>query len=273
MTTQDTIVGAARSGLVTTSMTDFCSSRSDLRYLFFGGKGGVGKTVLAGMTAVHLAGAGKRVLLASTNPVQSLSGLLDQDVVTDQFFGMIMVFVALLSTGYALQAVLKTRSEESGGRVEPVLATALSRWRWAGSHVLVAAVGGVVMLTLGGAGVGLSAAIALSDAGEFPRLTGAALVHAPTVWLLVGLAVALYGVASRASLVVWAVLAYAAFILVYGGVLDLPAWFDDLTPFGHVPRLPAQDLRILPLTVLTGLAAGLTWAGLAAFRKRDLELS
>ena len=66
--------------LVQTSMSRFFSEKSGLRYVFFGGKGGVGKTVMAGVTAVHLARSGKRVLLASTNPVHSLSGLLGQDV-------------------------------------------------------------------------------------------------------------------------------------------------------------------------------------------------
>jgi arsenite/tail-anchored protein-transporting ATPase len=62
------------------SMRDFFQTHPDIRYSFFGGKGGVGKTVMAGTTAVWLAGEGKRTLLASTNPVHSLSGLLDQDV-------------------------------------------------------------------------------------------------------------------------------------------------------------------------------------------------
>src|SRR5438876_2746567 len=66
--------------LVETSMADFVAGHAGLRYVFFGGKGGVGKTVMAGMNAVHLARSGKRTLLASTNPVHSLSGLLGQDV-------------------------------------------------------------------------------------------------------------------------------------------------------------------------------------------------
>jgi len=66
--------------LVTTSMQDFFRQRAGLRYVFFGGKGGVGKTVLAGATAARLAGEGRRTLLASTNPVHSLSNLLSQDV-------------------------------------------------------------------------------------------------------------------------------------------------------------------------------------------------
>jgi len=66
--------------LVTTSMDGFFQEHPELRYTFFGGKGGVGKTVMAGVAAVHLAARGRRTLLASTNPVHSLSGLLDQDV-------------------------------------------------------------------------------------------------------------------------------------------------------------------------------------------------
>lgn len=65
---------------ISESVTDYLSAHPGLKYVFFGGKGGVGKTVLAGATAVGLAERGRRVLLASTNPVHSLSGLLDMDV-------------------------------------------------------------------------------------------------------------------------------------------------------------------------------------------------
>ena len=62
------------------TMQGYLDTHPKLKYTFFGGKGGVGKTVLAGATAVAAAARGQRTLLASTNPVHSLSGLLDQDV-------------------------------------------------------------------------------------------------------------------------------------------------------------------------------------------------
>jgi arsenite-transporting ATPase len=67
-------------GTITTNMRQFLAEKPDLKFIFFGGKGGVGKTVMAGATALWLAGQGRRTLLASTNPVHSLSGLLGRDV-------------------------------------------------------------------------------------------------------------------------------------------------------------------------------------------------
>jgi arsenite-transporting ATPase len=58
----------------------FLDEHPDMKYVFFGGKGGVGKTVLAGAAALGFARQGKRTLLASTNPVHSLTSMLDQDV-------------------------------------------------------------------------------------------------------------------------------------------------------------------------------------------------
>jgi arsenite-transporting ATPase len=51
-----------------------------LKYFFFGGKGGVGKTVFAGAAAIGLARQDKRTLLVSTNPVHSLTSLFSRDM-------------------------------------------------------------------------------------------------------------------------------------------------------------------------------------------------
>ena len=66
--------------MIEKSMQQFVAEHPNLKYSFFGGKGGVGKTVLAGAMALWLAREGKRTLLASTNPVHSLTSMLDQDV-------------------------------------------------------------------------------------------------------------------------------------------------------------------------------------------------
>jgi arsenite-transporting ATPase len=65
--------------LISTSMVGYLAEHPGLRYVFFGGKGGVGKTVMAAATATQLARSGRRVLLASTNPVHSLTSCLGVD--------------------------------------------------------------------------------------------------------------------------------------------------------------------------------------------------
>lgn len=55
-------------------MTSFLEQPS--RFLFFTGKGGVGKTALSCATAIRLADAGKRILLVSTDPASNLDEML-----------------------------------------------------------------------------------------------------------------------------------------------------------------------------------------------------
>jgi len=65
---------------IETSMRQYLQEHRDLKFVFLGGTGGVGKTVFAAATALWHAQHGRRVMLASTNPVHSLSSLLGQDV-------------------------------------------------------------------------------------------------------------------------------------------------------------------------------------------------
>jgi len=50
------------------------------RILFFGGKGGVGKTTVSAATALAMANEGKKVLLVSTDPAHNLGHLFDRRI-------------------------------------------------------------------------------------------------------------------------------------------------------------------------------------------------
>ena len=54
--------------------------RGGQRFIFVGGKGGVGKTVVASAIALDFAMRGEKVLLASFNPVHSLSTVFQQNL-------------------------------------------------------------------------------------------------------------------------------------------------------------------------------------------------
>lgn len=60
------------------TLMQLLNEKPGLRFIFTGGKGGVGKTVAAAGIAIQFAGQGKRTLLASLNPVHSLSSVFGQ---------------------------------------------------------------------------------------------------------------------------------------------------------------------------------------------------
>ena len=190
----------------------------------------------------------------------------------DAYLAMMLGFFGLTIGAYAVQALLRMRVEESGGPLEAVLATAVSRSRWMASQVVCAVAGTVALVLLAGVSVGLGYGLAVGDvAGEVTRIAGAALVQAPASLVLAGLVVAVFGAAPRWSAALsW--VALITFLLVgqIGTLLDLPQSVLNLSPFTHTPAVPAADPRALPLVVLLAVAAALIGAGLALFRRRDL---
>ena len=195
--------------------------------------------------------------------------------ITDIYLAAILSWIGLLAAGYAVQAILRLRSEEAELRAEPVLATTASRVGWAGSHLLVAAVGAAVVLASGGLVAGLAHGLRAGDlAGQLPRVLGAAMVQLPAVWVLAALGAALFGLLPRLVVgATWAILGVVLAVTMFGEPLQLSQWLLDLSPFAHLPRLPAATFTATPLLWLVVVAALLAAAGLAAFRRRDLVSS
>jgi len=189
---------------------------------------------------------------------------------TDTYFATSLRVMALVATGFAIQAALRLRSEESALRAELVLATPVSRRRWAASHLAVALAGSVVLLAAAGLATGVSYGLAGGPWNSLPGLLGAALVYAPAIWLMAGFTTMLFGLLPRLVDVAWAVLAGCLVIGLLGDVLRLPGWIVKLSPFEQTPALPAADLTVVPLAALTLIAAALIVGGLAALRRRDI---
>jgi ABC-2 type transport system permease protein len=189
---------------------------------------------------------------------------------TDSYLSRTLLIAALLGGGYAISSAFRMRGEETALRAEPVLATPVSRPRWLVSQLAVTLAGSVVVLAAAGLGTGLAYGIAAGDLGQVPRLIGAAVAYTPAVWVLVGLAIALFGLAPRTILALWALLAVCFVVGLLDELLGLPTWIKDISPFQHTPSLPAADLTVAPLAVLAAVAAALACAGFAGFRHRDV---
>jgi ABC-2 type transport system permease protein len=187
-----------------------------------------------------------------------------QNGLTDAFLASMVGMMGLVAALYVVGSVLRLHGEETSGRAEPVLANAVGRVRWAAGHLTVA-FGGVVLLMLL---TGLGFAVGYGE--QVGPILGACLVQVAAVWVIGGLAVALYGLLPRLAPAAWGVAGAVLLIGWVGPALDAPQAVLDVSPFGHLPKLPGGEMSWGPVLVLVGIAVALVAAGLAGLRQRDL---
>jgi ABC-2 type transport system permease protein len=188
------------------------------------------------------------------------------------FFALLIYLLGQVVAGYAISATLRLRSEEVAMRADPVLTLPVSRLRWASSHLIIAAIGPTIVLAALGLSMGLTYGLSTGDVGNaLPSLLAATLVRLPAIWVLAGIAAALYGLLPRlAAGVSWVVLT-ALLLLELVVVLQLvsPSVLN-ISPFAVTPGLPVAEWRVAPLIWLLGIAAVFTSIGLVGFRRRHV---
>lgn len=193
--------------------------------------------------------------------------------IIDSYFASVMGILGLIAAGYAIQAAMRLRAEETSLRAEPLLATAVGRLRWAGSHLVFSVLGPALALAVGGLAAGLTHGLNSGDLSQVPRVWAAALAQLPAVWVLAAIAVALFGWLPKLSGAAWGALAACLLLGLVGAALQLSHWLLDLSPFTHIPRLPGASVDVTPLAWLTALALTLGAAGLAGLRRRDIPVT
>jgi ABC-2 type transport system permease protein len=191
----------------------------------------------------------------------------------NSYFASVAGILGLIAAGYAVQATLRLREEETTGHAEVVLTSAVGRLRWAGSHLVFSLLGPAVVLAVAGVLEGLTYGLVSNDVGG--RLSGAlggTMAQLPAVWVLAAVAVVLFGLLPRWAPVAWGALAICLLILLVGTTLQLNQWILDISPFTHVPHLPGGHATATPFVVLTVVAAALAAGGLTALRRRDIPV-
>jgi ABC-2 type transport system permease protein len=239
--------------------------------------------LLAGWTAgfavlgVVLGGVAKGVgdMLHDNQNLQDVFARIGgQAGLIDAYLAAIMGILGLIAAAYAIQATLRLRSEETGLRAEPVLATAVSRLRWASSHLIFSILGPTAALATAGLTAGLTHGLNTGHVGrELPRVLGGAMVQLPAVWVLAAIAVGLFGLAPRLAAASWGTLAVCLLFGLVGAALQLNQWLLDVSPFTHTPKAPAAAVSATPLAWLVAAAVALAAAGLIGLRRRDIPIT
>lgn len=188
----------------------------------------------------------------------------------DAFLFILMYVLGQVASAYAISATLRMRSEEIEQRADLALSTAVSRLRWAASHLFFAVIGPTIILIVLGFFIGLGFGLAAGNvAHELPRLFVRTLETLPAIWVMVGIATLLFGFLPRfASAGTWGALALF-FLLELGWELQqINQAIFNISPFAYVHwSLPLTDAPLIGLTLVAALLMGI---GLVGFRRRDV---
>ena len=188
----------------------------------------------------------------------------------DGFVAVTQLYIAIIASGYAVQAVGALRVEETAGRLEPRLSGSLSRIRWLAAHGLVIVSGLVVIVAVSSIVLAVTTAWSMGRAADVAGVLAAGAAYLPAELLVCGLGLALFGLRPRAFPAAWAAFAGVAFIAFLGPGLKLAGWVLDLSPTTHVGNPPLGTVQALPLVVLAAIAAALFAAAAVGFRRRGI---
>ena len=229
-----------------------------------------GAVILAGMMGA-LAQPFIDAVLGNPTMAEALGVSGTQPV--DGMVALTQLYIAIIATGYAVQAVGSMRGEETAGRLETRLSGTLSRMGWLTAHVLVIVTGLVLIVVASSLVLAAGMAWSMGSGVNLGSVVGAGAAYLPAELLVGGLALALFGLRPRALPAGWAAFAFVAFIAFLGPGLNLPGWLLDLSPTTHVGNPPLGTVEALPLVVLCAITAGLGVAAAAGFRRRGVPQS
>jgi len=200
---------------------------------------------------------------------QILEGHGGAATLADAYIAMLACMTALIVSIPVINGINRLRTEEQRGRLEPVIATSVSRKTILGSFIAVAAFEAVALTFFGALGLYLAA----SSSGliAFGTLMKAAFVYLPALFIMLAIAVFLVGRLPKLTSLIWLLFGYAFLMFYFGRLFSVPEIMLKLSPFNNIPQLPVEQFSVLPLGILCIIAIGFCKAGIRSFEKRDIK--
>ncbi len=173
----------------------------------------------------------------------------------DGFYATAVLMLAVICCGFSISSTMRPHGEETNGHLEVLLASALPRRGWLLGHVAVTVGGSVLILASSGLGLGAGYLLVTGEGGEAWALTWPALQYVAPVLVLSAVGRVLFGLLPRLMVLAWVPLVLAAVVMLFGDLFTIPSWVQDLSPFEHLPMVPAESFSWTPVLVLTTVAA------------------
>ena len=193
-----------------------------------------------------------------------------QDSLVYAFLLMLLKILTIIAAIFGVQVALHLFSEETGRRIDPLLANSLSRSRLLASHATIALGGSAVAVVLGGIVLRVRA-WSVGGGVRSGNLVVQALAEIPALWILVALALAAVGALPQLRAVAWlgVIATYALTIL--GPTFNLWDEILAISPLWHVPDVASNDAALLQLVWLGLIVVGLLGVAFLGYRRRDLR--
>ncbi len=154
-------------------------------------------------------------------------------------------------------------------RLEPIIATTVTRPRYYASNVLLALgtstlcfllAATLIGILAGGAGIGISFGDTMLQAAA----------AAPAVWTIVAVSIAVVGARPIVTLAAWAGVLVSFALTLLGPTFRLPDWALGISPFWHIPHTTAAGADLTGLIWISLFTLGFLIIGFGGFRRRDL---
>lgn len=196
---------------------------------------------------------------------------VDGFTLIEQFIPMLMSVMAMLCTVPVLMVLLKVRGEEKKRHLDHLLSNAVSRTRLLSGYIVLSLITSMVLLFVSVIGLWIASSAVLEENLALNVLVKAAIMYVPAIGVMIGIAVFLIGSLPKRSKFVWIILIYSFFVVYMGGLLQLPEWLGKLSPFGHIPSVPIEQVNPIKLSLIIMIGLVLGYLGMKTFKRRDME--
>jgi len=212
-----------------------------------------------------------KAILESDSLVQQIlaAGAATPDALIRRFVVTLLSLLGIIAAVPGVQTMLKVRAEELEDRVEPIIATTVSRWRYYASNVLLALAAPALYVLLAGTLIATLAATANLGIGFGDTLLQAVAVI-PAVWTIVAVSFTVIGARPQVPLAAWIGVLLAFALTVLGPTFNLWDWILAISPFWHIPHVSEPDPDWLGLVWISLPTALFLTVGFLGFRHRDL---
>ncbi len=195
-----------------------------------------------------------------------------QESSTQILISTMFSLAGILAAACATQVVIRMRQEENLGTAELILSSPVSRVRWLLDYLVLGTVSIALVLAVS-AGVGALGILATDNtAAGVGDMFAAAAAQLPAALIYLGVLALVFVLLPGITIALgWTLVGIGVTFGVFGGLIGLPDWVRNISPFTHTPVATqgATDwsggLWMLGISVLAALLA------LLLMRRRELQ--